>query len=110
MCSHYQIVRELEYMSRRFGITMSVKEWRRQRGDIWPGYSALMVRRPREADVGAILGFGFPGWTGGPISLIDQIGVKTFVSECDALADRHGERFRPGQMLRSMAAAGQGFY
>jgi putative SOS response-associated peptidase YedK len=52
MCSHYQIERELEFMSRRFGITMSAEEWRHQRGDIWPGYNALMIRRPREADVG----------------------------------------------------------
>lgn len=52
MCSHYQVERELEYMSRRFGITMSIEEWRRQRGDIWPGYNALMIRRPREAGVG----------------------------------------------------------
>lgn len=69
-----------------------------------------VVADPREADVGAILGFGFPGWTGGPISLIEQIGVPRFVSECDDLADRLGERFRPGPMLRTMAADGTTFY
>ena len=69
-----------------------------------------VVTDPREADVGAILGFGFPKWTGGPISLIEQVGVAKFVEECDALADRHGERFRPGQMLRTMAAEGSTFY
>jgi 3-hydroxyacyl-CoA dehydrogenase/enoyl-CoA hydratase/3-hydroxybutyryl-CoA epimerase len=69
-----------------------------------------VVTDPREADVGAILGFGFPGWTGGPISLIEQIGIPAFVSACDRLADRHGERFRPCQMLRTMAAEGTTFY
>jgi len=69
-----------------------------------------VVTDPREADVGAILGFGFPGWTGGPISLIEQIGIPAFVSACDRLADRHGERFRPCQMLRAMAAEGATFY
>jgi len=69
-----------------------------------------VITDPREADVGAVLGFGFPKWTGGPISLIDQVGVAKFVAECDALADRHGERFRPGQMLRTMAAEGRTFY
>jgi len=69
-----------------------------------------VITDPREADVGAVLGFGFPKWTGGPISLIEQIGVAKFVEECDALADRHGERFRSGQMLRTMAAEGKTFY
>jgi len=69
-----------------------------------------IITDPREADVGAALGFGFPKWTGGPISLIEQIGIPKFVAECDALADRHGERFRPGPMLRSMAAEGRTFY
>jgi len=69
-----------------------------------------VITDPREADVGAVLGFGFPKWTGGPISLIEQIGVAKFVEECDVLADRHGERFRSGQMLRTMAAEGKTFY
>jgi len=69
-----------------------------------------VISDPRETDVGAVLGFGFPRWTGGPISLIDQVGVARFVAECDDLADRIGERFRPCQMLRSMAAEGSAFY
>lgn len=52
MCSHYQIERELEYMAHRFGIFMSLEEWQKQRGDIWPGYNALIIRRPRDTDVG----------------------------------------------------------
>ncbi|GAA0333383.1 3-hydroxyacyl-CoA dehydrogenase NAD-binding domain-containing protein [Sphingomonas oligophenolica] len=69
-----------------------------------------IITDPREADVGATMGFGFPKWTGGPISLIEQVGIAKFVAECDKLADRHGERFRPGQMLRTMAAEGKTFY
>lgn len=69
-----------------------------------------VISDPREADVGATLGFGFPKWTGGPISLIDQVGVAKFVEECDELAERYGERFRPGQMLRSMAQNNTNFY
>ncbi|HEY6868921.1 MAG TPA: 3-hydroxyacyl-CoA dehydrogenase NAD-binding domain-containing protein [Novosphingobium sp.] len=69
-----------------------------------------VVTDPREADVGAILGFSFPSWTGGPISLIEQVGLARFVAECDSLADRYGERFRPCQMLRTMAAKGRSFY
>ena len=69
-----------------------------------------VVLDPREADVGALVGFGFPSWTGGPLSLIDMVGVATFVSECDDLADRYGERFRPTSLLRRMAERGRGFY
>lgn len=69
-----------------------------------------VISDPREADVGATLGFGFPKWTGGPISLIEQVGVAKFVDECDDLADRYGERFRPGKMLRLMAKSGTRFY
>jgi 3-hydroxyacyl-CoA dehydrogenase/enoyl-CoA hydratase/3-hydroxybutyryl-CoA epimerase len=69
-----------------------------------------VITDPREADLGALMAFGFPSWTGGPISLIDQVGVKQFVAQCDRLADQYGERFRPCAMLRQMAERGQAFY
>jgi 3-hydroxyacyl-CoA dehydrogenase / enoyl-CoA hydratase / 3-hydroxybutyryl-CoA epimerase len=69
-----------------------------------------VATNPREADVGAILGWGFAPWTGGPISLIEGVGVGRFVEICDGLAQRHGARFAPPQMLRDMAARGEGFY
>ena len=65
---------------------------------------------PRHSDVGAILGWGFPRWTGGPVSYIDQIGVARFVEECDALANRFGDRFAPPDMLRQMASEHKPFY
>ena len=65
---------------------------------------------PRHADVGAILGWGFPRWTGGPVSYIEQIGVSRFVEECDALASRFGDRFATPKMLREMADSGGSFY
>jgi 3-hydroxyacyl-CoA dehydrogenase/enoyl-CoA hydratase/3-hydroxybutyryl-CoA epimerase len=69
-----------------------------------------VITDPREADLGALMAFSFPSWTGGPISLIDQVGVTAFVAECDRLADRYGERLRPCAMLRQMSAAGRSFY
>ena len=69
-----------------------------------------VVTDPREADVGANLGWGFAPWTGGPASYIDGIGVGEFVAQCDALAARYGERFTPPQLLRDMAARGESFY
>ncbi|WP_375195372.1 3-hydroxyacyl-CoA dehydrogenase NAD-binding domain-containing protein [Sphingobium sp.] len=64
----------------------------------------------RDGDVGALLGWGFAPWTGGPLSLIDQVGVATFVERCDALADECGDRFAPPALLRRMAEAGESFY
>ena len=64
----------------------------------------------READVGAILGFGYAPFTGGPLSYIDFMGVETFTALCDDLAERHGDRFRPNDLLREMAQKGETFY
>jgi len=52
MCAHYEIERELEYLQRRFGVAMTLDEWKRKRSDVWPGYEAVMIRRPPEANVG----------------------------------------------------------
>jgi len=52
-----------------------------------------IIEDPREADVGAILGFGFAPFTGGPVSLIDGMGAAEFVQRCDALKAKFGPRF-----------------
>ncbi|RMB02777.1 3-hydroxyacyl-CoA dehydrogenase NAD-binding domain-containing protein [Eilatimonas milleporae] len=87
--------------------------------------SRLMVRQAVEAarcfeegvlidassgDIGAIFGWGFAPWTGGPFSFIDTIGVAEFVMEADRLAQQYGERFTPPKLLRDMAASGDSFY
>ncbi|HRK70499.1 MAG TPA: 3-hydroxyacyl-CoA dehydrogenase NAD-binding domain-containing protein [Micropepsaceae bacterium] len=69
-----------------------------------------VVTDPRDGDVGAILGWGFAPYTGGPLSLIDSVGLKKFVEECDRMAQKYGPRFAPGKLLRDMAAKGDTFY
>ena len=69
-----------------------------------------VIDDPREADVGAILAWGFAPWTGGPITLIDQTGLKEFVAQADKYAARYGDRFKVPQLLRDMAAKGETFY
>jgi 3-hydroxyacyl-CoA dehydrogenase/enoyl-CoA hydratase/3-hydroxybutyryl-CoA epimerase len=69
-----------------------------------------VITDPRDADVGAILGWGFAPYTGGPISMIDTIGAAAFVQRCEALAAKHGERFKPNKLLRDMASKGETFY
>jgi 3-hydroxyacyl-CoA dehydrogenase/enoyl-CoA hydratase/3-hydroxybutyryl-CoA epimerase len=69
-----------------------------------------VIDDPREADLGAILGWGFAPWTGGPITLIDQTGLKAFVETADRLAAAYGDRFKVPELLREMAARGETFY
>ncbi|MCB1519165.1 MAG: 3-hydroxyacyl-CoA dehydrogenase, partial [Hyphomicrobiaceae bacterium] len=69
-----------------------------------------VVTDVREIDVGAIFGWGFAPWSGGPISLIDTMGAKRFLAECERLEAAHGERYAPPALLRDIAAKGETFY
>jgi 3-hydroxyacyl-CoA dehydrogenase/enoyl-CoA hydratase/3-hydroxybutyryl-CoA epimerase len=63
-----------------------------------------------DADLGAILGWGFPVWTGGTLSFIDTVGIREFVRESDRLAQAYGARFAPSAWLRAKAERGEPFY
>lgn len=64
----------------------------------------------REGDVGAILGWGFAPWSGGPFGWLDILGAERAVAICDRLAGAHGDRFKAPALLREMAAKGENFY
>jgi 3-hydroxyacyl-CoA dehydrogenase/enoyl-CoA hydratase/3-hydroxybutyryl-CoA epimerase len=64
----------------------------------------------REGDVGAILGWGFAPWSGGPFSWLDIIGAPRAAEICDALTAAHGPRFACPDLLRRMAGQGTRFY
>ncbi|NOD92084.1 3-hydroxyacyl-CoA dehydrogenase [Ruegeria sp. HKCCD4884] len=64
----------------------------------------------REGDVGAILGWGFAPWSGGPLSWLDIIGTPYAAERCDQLTEAYGERFTCPSLLREMAEKGQSFY
>jgi 3-hydroxyacyl-CoA dehydrogenase/enoyl-CoA hydratase/3-hydroxybutyryl-CoA epimerase len=64
----------------------------------------------READVGAILGFGFAPFTGGPLSYLDTLGPAAVVETCKAYAEALGPRYQPPALLLDMGKAGDGFY
>lgn len=49
MCSHYQAIKERERFFRLFGVYPPDADGK---FDMWPGYTGVMVRRPREADAG----------------------------------------------------------
>jgi 3-hydroxyacyl-CoA dehydrogenase / enoyl-CoA hydratase / 3-hydroxybutyryl-CoA epimerase len=65
---------------------------------------------PADADVGSLLGWGFPAILGGVISQIDTVGSPRFVSECDRLAQNYGARFNVPPALREMADRGGRYY
>jgi 3-hydroxyacyl-CoA dehydrogenase / enoyl-CoA hydratase / 3-hydroxybutyryl-CoA epimerase len=64
----------------------------------------------REGDVGAILGWGFAPWSGGPFSWLDIIGAPYAAERCDQLTAQFGDRFTTPDLLRDMADKGQEFY
>ncbi len=64
----------------------------------------------REGDVGAILGWGFAPWSGGPFGWLDIIGAARAVEICDALTASFGARFAAPALLRDMAASGATLY
>ncbi len=64
----------------------------------------------REGDVGAILGWGFAPWSGGPFSWLDMLGAGRAVEICDGLTASEGARFATPALLRDMAAKGDTFY
>ncbi|TFU06272.1 3-hydroxyacyl-CoA dehydrogenase [Polymorphobacter arshaanensis] len=69
-----------------------------------------VLETPEDGDLGAIFGWGFAPFTGGPFSMMDTIGIANVVATLDRLAQRHGERFNAPKLLRDMAAAGETFY
>ncbi len=73
-------------------------------------YEQGVLEDIREGDVGAILGWGFMPWSGGPFSWLDILGADQAVAICDHLTETCGPRFSAPDMLRDLAATGQGFY
>ncbi|MFV0491139.1 MAG: 3-hydroxyacyl-CoA dehydrogenase NAD-binding domain-containing protein [Pseudorhodobacter sp.] len=64
----------------------------------------------REGDVGAILGWGFAPWSGGPFSWLDMIGAARAVEICNGLEPHFGARFRAPNLLREIAEASDSFH
>jgi 3-hydroxyacyl-CoA dehydrogenase/enoyl-CoA hydratase/3-hydroxybutyryl-CoA epimerase len=69
-----------------------------------------ILRSPRDGDVGAIFGLGFPPFLGGPFRYLDRLGARAAVETLERLQGRHGERFEPAPMLRDLAREGRSFH
>lgn len=68
-----------------------------------------VVKTKIDADIGSIFGWGFAPFQGGTLQMVNAYGLDAFIERANQLADQHGERFRPPQLLLDKAAAGETF-
>lgn len=57
-----------------------------------------IIDDPAMGDIGSILGWGFPAFTGGVFSYVDYIGPEAFERRTSELAARYGPRFTFSEM------------
>ncbi len=69
-----------------------------------------IIRNPRDGDIGAVFGIGFPPFLGGPFRYLDSLGADKVVQALRLLVQQYGERFEPCQRLVTMAEQQQQFY
>ena len=69
-----------------------------------------VIRQPRDGDIGAIFGFGYPPFRGGPFRTIDAMGPANVLAMLERLSARFGARFAPATMLIELARNGGRFY
>jgi 3-hydroxyacyl-CoA dehydrogenase/enoyl-CoA hydratase/3-hydroxybutyryl-CoA epimerase len=68
-----------------------------------------VIESVADANIGSIMGIGFPGWTGGVLQYINgyEGGLPGFVARARELAQRYGERFEPPASLVEKAERGE---
>jgi 3-hydroxyacyl-CoA dehydrogenase/enoyl-CoA hydratase/3-hydroxybutyryl-CoA epimerase len=69
-----------------------------------------IIRSPRDGDVGAIMGLGFPPFFGGPFRYVDSTGAGIVLDKLENLASRLSPRFVPAGLLRDVANHNRKFY
>jgi len=68
-----------------------------------------IVETPIEADMGLVLGLGFPTFRGGALRYIDSLGIAAFCEKADKYSEL-GEIYKPTEQMRAKAAAGETYY
>ena len=68
-----------------------------------------IIRSPRDGDIGAVFGIGFPPFLGGPFRYMDSLGAANVVNTLANLMHQYGDRFAPCEALRQRAERGENF-
>jgi len=69
-----------------------------------------VLRSPRDGDIGAIFGLGFPPFRGGPFRFADSLGPAELVRRVRVYAERYGKRWAPPELLLAHAKSGARFH
>lgn len=69
-----------------------------------------VVSRPDYLDMAMIMGTGYPPFRGGVLKYADSRGIKTVVDSLNTFAQKYGERFKPCNLLVTMAKDNKEFY
>jgi 3-hydroxyacyl-CoA dehydrogenase/enoyl-CoA hydratase/3-hydroxybutyryl-CoA epimerase len=69
-----------------------------------------VVRSPRDGDIGAVFGLGFPPFRGGPFRYVDSVGAAEIVRQLESFHRALAPRFEPAAVLVDMARGGGRFY
>jgi len=56
-------------------------------------YDSGVVVGYRDANIGSIMGLGFPSWTGGVLQFIKYTGVEAFIKRAEELTQQGGPAF-----------------
>lgn len=69
-----------------------------------------VLMNPRDGDIGAVYGLGFPPYLGGPFHFVDSRSPKEVVLRLRRLESRYGQRFTPAPRLVQLAESGGKFF
>ena len=69
-----------------------------------------VIRSARDGDIGAVFGFGFPPFRGGPFRYMDALGAAEVVRQLEELNDRFPGRYAPAESLVAMARRNERFH
>ncbi|HEU4565349.1 MAG TPA: fatty acid oxidation complex subunit alpha FadJ [Gemmatimonadaceae bacterium] len=69
-----------------------------------------ILRSPRDGDIGAVFGIGFPPFRGGPFRYVDSVGAAEMVRQLEELDREYAPRYEPARLLRDMAREEKRFY
>ncbi len=69
-----------------------------------------VIRNPRDGDIGAIFGIGFPPFRGGPFRYMDSLGIDHIVNRLEHYATTYSDKYKPAELLIKMRDNKDTFY